>query len=132
MTTSDETVVTIRLFNEALNRHDVDAVMDLMTEDVVFESTSGERFTGQEAVGDLWSRFFEAVQGGWFDTEDIFAMEDRCVATWVFTFDKEKPAAGHVRGVDDFRVRDDKVAEKLSYVKSASLAAIAQQAGSER
>jgi hypothetical protein len=25
--------------------------------------------------------------------------------------------AGHVRGVDAFRVRDGKVAEKLSYVK---------------
>lgn len=31
---------------------------------------------------------------------------------WRYTWD-----GGHVRGVDLFRIEDDKVAEKLSYVK---------------
>ena len=33
----------IERFNDAFNRHDVEAVMELMTEDVVFENTSGGR-----------------------------------------------------------------------------------------
>ena len=34
------TLATIDRFNEALNRHDVDAVMALMTDDCIFENTS--------------------------------------------------------------------------------------------
>ena len=44
------TLETIQRFNEAFNRHDVDAVMALMTPDCVFENTfpapDGERFEG--------------------------------------------------------------------------------------
>ena len=36
---------------------------------------------------------------------------------WKFTFDKANPGNGHVRGVDVFKVKDGKVAEKLCYVK---------------
>ena len=57
-----ETLDTIERFNEAFNRHDVDAVMALMTDDVVFENTSpppdGERFAGQAAVRAFWEQFF--------------------------------------------------------------------------
>jgi hypothetical protein len=38
---------------------------------------------------------------------------------WVYTFNRQDPTSGKVRGVDLFRVRNTKVAEKLSYVKSA-------------
>ena len=38
-TATAETLATIERFNDAFNRHDVDAVMTLMTDDVVFENT---------------------------------------------------------------------------------------------
>jgi len=48
------TLATIQQFNDAFNRHDVDAVMALMTDDCVFENTypppDGERSVGQAAV----------------------------------------------------------------------------------
>ncbi|MDP9353314.1 MAG: nuclear transport factor 2 family protein [Chloroflexota bacterium] len=34
MSAKEQTLVTIKLFNEAFNRHDVEAVMKLMTDDV--------------------------------------------------------------------------------------------------
>lgn len=120
MSTTQETIETVDRFNEAFNRHDVDAVMNLMTDDVVFDNTvppDGERYEGQEAVRGFWDRFFAANPGAWFDSEDTFAVDDRCVVQWLFTFDRSNPDGGHVRGVDLFRVRDGKVAEKLSYVK---------------
>ena len=59
---NQSTEVIIERFNEAFNRHDVDAVMALMTEDVVFENTSpapdGERYEGQSEVRAFWERFF--------------------------------------------------------------------------
>ncbi|MEU7033667.1 nuclear transport factor 2 family protein [Streptomyces sp. NPDC046237] len=55
---------------------------------------------------------------GWFETEETIALGDRVVVLWSYAFDKEHPERGHIRGADIFRVRDGRVAEKLSYVKS--------------
>ncbi len=120
MSSTDETRAAVDRFNDVFNTHDVDAIMALMTDDVYFDNTTppdGEPFRGQEAVRGFWERFFASNPGAWFDAEDVFVADDRCAVAWRFTFDKAKPEGGHVRGVDLFRVRDGKVAEKLSYVK---------------
>jgi len=110
----------VQRFNEAFNRHDVDAVMALMSETCVFESTrpapDGERVEGHDRIRAFWEQFFAGSPQARFDTEEILAAGDRCVVRWVYSWVKEgKP--GHVRGVDVFRVRDGKVVEKLAYVK---------------
>lgn len=56
--------MTIERCNEAFNRHDTDAVMELMTDDTVFENTGGERFEGQEAVRAFFRRAFESMPMG--------------------------------------------------------------------
>jgi len=115
-TSTAETLATIERFNEAFNRHDVDAVMALMTDDVRFENTSpppdGERYEGQAAVRAFWGQFFAGSPQAHFDAEDIFASGDRCAVGWRYTW-----GDGSIRGVDVFSVRNGKVAEKLSYVK---------------
>ena len=109
----------VERFNEAFSRGDVDAVMALMTDDCVFENTypppDGERHVGQVAVRSSWERFFGNTVTPRFETEEIFAAGDRVVCRWQFSWGG--PKGGHVRGVDVFRVRDGKVAEKLAYVK---------------
>jgi len=115
-----ETLAAVHRFNEAFNRHDVDAVMEAMTEDCVFDSTrpqpDGERIVGQAAVRRFWEQFFSRSPAARFETEEIFASGDRCVVRWVYHWVKDGNP-GHIRGVDVFRVRDGRVAEKLSYVK---------------
>lgn len=114
------TRAVIERFNDAFNRHDVDAVMALMTEDVIFENTQpppdGERYAGQAAVRAFWERFFQESPHAHFEAEDLFAAGDRAAVRWRYTWG-EAGAPGHIRGVDIFRVRDGRVAEKLSYVK---------------
>lgn len=114
--TSSATLATIERFNEAFNRHDVDAVMALFTDDCVFENTSpapdGERHEGQAAARAFWEHFFAASPDAYFETEDIFVAGDRACVCWRYDW-----GDGHIRGVDVFRVRDGKVAAKLSYVK---------------
>ena len=117
---SSDTRAVIDAFNEAFNSRDVDAIMAHMTEDVVFENTAppdGDRYEGAASVRAVWERFFSENPGAWFDTEDMVVADDRCVTQWRFTFDKNEPSKGSVRGADVFRVRDGKVAEKFSYVK---------------
>lgn len=114
------TLAAVEKFNSAFNSHDVDAVMNAMTEDCVFENTNpqpdGTRFEGTNAVRAFWEKFFAANPDAFFEAEEIFASGDRCVVRWIYRKTKEgKP--WHLRGVDIFKIRNGKVAEKLSYVK---------------
>ena len=116
------TLATLERFIDATNRHDVDGMMALMTEDVVFENThpppDGERRTGQASVRAAWEELFGASPHAVFETEEIVVTGDRCVVRWRYRWAADAPGRpGHVRGVDLFRVRDHKVAEKLAYVK---------------
>jgi ketosteroid isomerase-like protein len=117
---SSDPVAVVTEFGEAFARGDVDAVMALMTDDCVFEDTDpppdGERHVGQVAVRAFWERFFGETESPRFETEEIYGLGDHVVCRWRFSWG-HPGADGHVRGVDLFRVRDGKVAEKLSYVK---------------
>jgi ketosteroid isomerase-like protein len=114
-----DTLAVVDAFNDAFSRQDVDGVMALMTEDCLFENTfpapDGERHTGAGPVRAFWKQFFTSTPSARFETEECFTAGDRAVVRWVFHWDGDRP--GHVRGVDVFKVRDGKVAEKLSYVK---------------
>ena len=115
------TVEIINKFNDALNRHDIQAVMAMMTEACVFDNTypppDGERFEGQEAVRHFWEEFFRSSPDAVFQSEEMFTHGDRCVIRWRYNWTSTDGSRGHVRGVDVLRVRDGKVAEKFAYVK---------------
>jgi ketosteroid isomerase-like protein len=112
----DSTRATVERFNAAFNRHDVPAVMALMTDDCRFEDTQpapdGTPYVGQAAVRECWRRLFSDSPQATFTAEEIFVCGDRAVVRWQYDW-----GTGHVRGVDVLRVRDGKVAEKLAYVK---------------
>jgi ketosteroid isomerase-like protein len=114
------TRAAVERFNAAFNRHDVDAIMQCMTTDCVFENTrpapDGTRLVGEAAVRAFWAEFFARSPYARFETEDLFVADDRCVVQWTYHWIRDGQP-GHVRGVDIFRVRDGRVAEKYSYVK---------------
>jgi ketosteroid isomerase-like protein len=105
----------VEVFNRAWNAHDLAGAIDLVTDDVVFEGTGpapdGIRSEGRDAVREAWRPVFENPDSR-FDGEDAFAAGDVVVQRWRYSW-----GTGHVRGVDVIRVRDGKIAEKLSYVK---------------
>ncbi len=114
------TIEAVNRFNTAFNNHDVEAVMNAMTDDCIFENTSpspdGARIVGAVEVRAYWIKFFANNPDALFETEEIFADGDRCVVRWIYRKTKEgKP--WHLRGVDIFKIRNGKVAEKFAYVK---------------
>jgi ketosteroid isomerase-like protein len=114
---AESTLAAVERFNEAF----VDAVMALMSDDCLFENTypppDGERYVGSEAVRAFWEEFFRSSPHALFEAEETFACGDRCVVRWQYRWVDDAGKPGHVRGVDVMRVRNGKVAEKLSYVK---------------
>jgi ketosteroid isomerase-like protein len=105
----------VEVFGAAWAAHDLDAAMDLTTEDCVFDNTDpapdGTRYVGRGEIRKAWQPIFDDPSTR-FEAEETFVAGDRVVQRWRYTW-----GGGHVRGVDVFRVRDGKVAEKLSYVK---------------
>ncbi len=112
---------TLARFSKAFGAGDVPAIMALMTDDCVFESTSpapdGHRYEGADAVRAVWAELFTKTPDPVFTEEEAFVCGDRAVLRWRFDWGAGEPDAGHVRGVDVLRLRDGKVCEKLSYVK---------------
>ncbi len=117
----EETLAVVGRFSDAFARHDVASIMAAMTEDCVFENTfpppDGERYEGRNAVRGCWEALFRSSPNARFEVEDRFAAGDRAVERWIYRWVDTDGKPGHVRGVDIFRVRVGKVAEKLSYVK---------------
>lgn len=120
-TLSADTLQVVEAFNRAFNRQEIEAVMALMTDDCVFENTSpapdGARHAGQQAVREAFAAFFRASPGAVFTVEEMFAAGERCVVRWLYRWRADPGQQDHVRGVDVFRLRAGKIAEKLSYVK---------------
>lgn len=109
---------TLARFNAAFGAADLDAALALVTDDILFETTSpspdGQRCEGRDAVRTAWSEVMGTPDMS-FTEEESFVSGDRAVVRWRYAWAGSEP--GHVRGVDVLRFRDGLVSEKLSYVK---------------
>lgn len=108
-------------FNEAFNRHDVAGMMQLMSDDCVFENTDpapdGTVYKGKESVTQFWHDFFRESPKAHIEIEEIFGLGNRCIMRWRYDWVDAAGNKGHVRGADIFQVKDGLIREKLSYVK---------------
>jgi ketosteroid isomerase-like protein len=118
---TESTRTTIRKIDAAINQHDLASVMELVSQDAVWENTypapDGERYEGEEAIRAAFERFFRESPHATFETEELFACGERAVLRWRYHWVGSNGTPGHVRGVDLLRVHDGKVVEFLSYVK---------------
>ena len=72
-------------YNDAWNRHDVDAIVALHAPDMVFENhTAGERAEGAEALEHI-GRIFAAWPDIAFSTRRLYVREDLVVQEWTAT-----------------------------------------------
>jgi ketosteroid isomerase-like protein len=116
MHTDDPVLDLMDRFTAALNSRDLDAVMALVAEDIVFESTSpspdGARYEGRDAVRQIWAEMLATPRARFSVEEQFSDGSGRAVVRWRYDW-----ADGHVRGVDIVRVRNGQLAESLAYVK---------------
>ena len=112
---------TIISFNEAFNRHDVAGMMELMSDDCIFENTDpapdGSVYKGKPAVTQYWRDFFTQSPQAHIKIEEVFGFGSRCIMLWRHDWVDAAGEKGHVRGVDIYRVQNGLICEKLSYVK---------------
>ncbi len=110
-------------FAEAWNRHDLDALMSMMTDDCVFEASAGpqaagRRSQGRQAVRAAYAAVFEAFPDAKWVGARHFVAGERGVSEWTFTGTQEDGRRVEVNGCDLFTFRDGKIAIKNSYRKN--------------
>jgi ketosteroid isomerase-like protein len=113
----------LQAFADTWNRHDVDALMSMMTTDCVFEASGGnavdgERHEGQRAVRAAYTAVFEQYPDAHWGNARHFVTGDRGVSEWTFTGTLKDGKRVEVTGCDLFTFRNGKIAIKNSFRKN--------------
>jgi taurine dehydrogenase small subunit len=113
----------LRAFADAWNRHDVDALMSMMTPDGVFEASAGpavdgERHEGQQAVRAAYTAVFEQYPDAHWGNARHFVTAERGVSEWTFTGTRQDGRRVEVTGCDVFTFRNGRIAIKNSFRKN--------------
>ncbi len=112
----------LEAFAAAYNRHDIEALLALMTEDGIFEMAAGpescgQRHQGREALRSslawAWHHWPDAR---WEEAVHV-VVGDRGFSEWIFRGTDAEGRVTEVRGVDVFELRDGLIARKDSYRK---------------
>lgn len=108
-------------FIEAFNRHDVPAMMGMMSEDCVFENNNpapdGTVYAGKAALTRFWQDFFKESPGAHMEIEEVFGFGYRCILRWRYEWGDLAGLKEHVRGIDLFQLKDGLIHAQFSYVK---------------
>jgi len=113
-------------FADAFNRHDLDALMSMMTTDCVFEtsagtSVNGTHHEGQPAVRAAFAAVFATYPDAHWAGARHFVAGDRAVSEWTFTGTLGDGTRVEVNGCDLFTLRDGRIAVKNSFRKNRSI-----------
>ena len=113
----------LQAFADAWNRHDLDALMSMMTADCVFQasggsSVDGERYEGGGAVRAAYAAVFEQYPDAQWADARHFVTGNRGVSEWVFTGTLKDGRRVEVAGCDLLTFRDGKIAIKNSFRKN--------------
>lgn len=122
--TREEIEAVLHDWNLAWDGHDLDGVMALFHDQILFENWTGGRATGKEALRKAWSPWFAHHGGFRFVPEDTFIDETTQQVLFQWRFEGPSLEKGHEgrtetrRGVDVLRFRDGKIIQKLTYSKT--------------
>jgi ketosteroid isomerase-like protein len=110
-------------FAAAWNRHDLDALMSMVTADCVFEASAGPHVNGQRSEGTLavraaYAAVFEAFPDAQWTGPRHMVVGNRGVSEWTFVGTQRDGKRVEVTGCDLFTFRDGKIAIKNSYRKN--------------
>lgn len=113
----------LKQWNLAWDKHDLDGVMALFHEEVVFENWTGAKVRGKEALRKAWQPWFANHGNFRFEEEETFIdeKEQKVLYRWQLQWPSlERGYEGKPekrRGVDVMHFKDGKIISKLTYSK---------------
>ena len=115
---------TLIRWNAAWDIHDLDGVMALFHEDILFENWTGGKVVGKADLRKAWAPWFENHGGFRFIPEETFIdeAEQKVLYRWELRWPSfEKGYEGRPetrRGVDVIHFQEGKIIKKLTYSKT--------------
>jgi ketosteroid isomerase-like protein len=112
----------VNRFNTVWNGHDLDGIMAMMTNDIVFEASFGKdpwgtRAVGKAAVREQVAEVLRKIPDVRWDEIRHFACPTHAVVEWVTTGTPVGGARFEVYGCDVLGLRDGQIAAKRSFRK---------------
>lgn len=106
----------------AWSRHDIEAIMGMMTQDCVFETSGGpdpwgRRYEGHVAVREAIEEIFEMLSDVRYTNARHTVCGDRGVSEWTMIATRPDGSRIESRGCDLFEFRDGKIRRKDAYRK---------------
>jgi ketosteroid isomerase-like protein len=106
----------------AWSRHDLDAIMEMMTSDCVYEASGGEdpwgrRYTGQAQVREAYADLFELLPDIRYQNARHMVAGDRGLSEWTMLATRPDGTKIESRGCDLFEFRGGKIHRRDSYRK---------------
>ena len=114
----------LREWNFAWDKYDLDGVMQLFHDEIMFENWTGGKARGKEALRKAWAPWFANHGGFRFIEEETFIdeKEQKALYRWLLEWPSfEKGYEGKPekrRGVDVLHFQDGKIIKKLTYSKT--------------
>ncbi len=120
----EEIKEALAIWNRAWDDHDLDGVMELFHDDVIFDNWTGGQANGKENLRKAWASWFENHGGFRFTEEDTYIDEKEQKALYRWQLDWPSFEKGYEgkpetrRGVDVIHFKDGKIIRKLTYSKT--------------
>ena len=118
-----DALALLERFADAWNRHDLDALMSMMTDDCVFDASAGpdvegQRSVGQQAVRAAYEAVFDTFPDAQWANARHFVAGGRGVSEWTFTGTRKDGTRVAVNGCDLLTFRAGRIAVKNSFRKN--------------
>ena len=119
-----EIKASLEKWNLAWDRHDLDGVMQLFHDEIMFENWTGGKARGKEVLRKAWAPWFANHGGFRFIEEETFIdeKEQKALYRWLLEWPSfEKGYEGKPekrRGIDVLHFQDGKIIKKLTYSKT--------------
>lgn len=121
--TRSEFNAMLPMWYEAWNRHDLDAVMDLFHDDVVFVHWNGVTVSGKKALREQWKSWFKSGQFQFLEQETfIDELNQKVLFRWALDWPSPMGVYKLKRevrsGLDVLHFQDGKIIKKLTYTRT--------------
>ena len=109
-------------FNEVWNGHQIEGIIDMMTEDVVFEASFGSepwgsRVSGKPAVRAFLEEMFQRIPDVRWDEIRHTAHPELVTVEWLSSGSPKGGQPFRAQGCDILTIRDGQISAKRSYRK---------------
>ncbi len=118
---------SLRKWNQAWSNYDLEGVMELFHDEILFENWTGGMAKGKQAVRKAWTDWFSNHGGFRFTEEETFIDEAQQKVLYRWQLDWPSFEKGYEgkpetrRGVDVIHFKDGKIFKKLTYSKTTLL-----------